>query len=92
VMTKTNTQNIPDYSQAEAALVLPENYGWGMRSPDDTIWGFWGPDERSPQIWEISRTLLEQYGLSLDIVYDDPDPAFSAAGKYSQIYYWNQTS
>jgi hypothetical protein len=92
VMTEPNKQDIPDYSQAEAALVLPENYGWGMRSPDDTIWGFWGPDERSPQIWEISRTLLEQYGLSLDIVYDDPDPAFSAAGKYSQIYYWNQTS
>jgi hypothetical protein len=90
VMTEPHTQNIPDYSQAEAALVLPTNYGWGMRRPDDTIWGFWGPDERSPQIWNISRTLLEQYGLNLDIVYDDP--AFPATGKYSQIYYWNQTS
>jgi hypothetical protein len=90
VMTKPNTQNIPDYSQAEAALVLPKNYGWGMRNPNDSIWGFWGPDEKSPQIWNLSRTLLSQYGLSLDIVYDDP--AFPAAGKYSQIYYWNQTS
>ncbi len=64
--------------------------GWGMRNSNDRIWGFWGPDERSPQIWEISRKLLAQYGLSLDIVYDDP--AFPAAGNYSQIYYWNQTS
>jgi len=91
VMTaEPNLQDIPDYSQAEAALVLPKNYGWGMRRPDDKIWGFWGPDEKSPQIWEISRKLLSQYGLSLDIVYDDP--AFPAADKYPQIYYWNQTT
>ena len=89
VMTKPN-QKTRDFNQAEAALVLPKNYGWGMRNPTDSIWGFWGPDEKSPQIWEISRKLLAQYGLSLDIVYDDP--AFPAAGKYSQIYYWNQTS
>jgi len=76
-------------SQAEVALVLPRNYGWGMRHPEDWIWGFWGPDEKSPQIWEISRKLLTQYGIGLDIVYDDP--AFPVTGKYPLIYYWNQT-
>jgi len=75
--------------QAEAAFVLPRNYGWGMRHPEDRIWGFWGPDEKSPQIWENSRKLLSQYGTRLDIVYDDP--AFPVAGKYPVIYYWNQT-
>jgi hypothetical protein len=74
---------------AEAVLVLPRNYGWGMRHPDDKIWGWWGPDEKSPQIWDISRQLLEQYGTSLDIVYDDP--AFPAEGSYKTVYYWNQT-
>src|SRR4030042_715204 len=76
VMTKPN-QKTRAFNQAEVALVLPKNYGWGMRNPSDSIWGFWGPDERSPQIWEISRKLLAQYGLRLDIVYDDP--AFPAA-------------
>jgi hypothetical protein len=76
-------------SQAEAVLVLPENYGWGMRHPNDWIWGFWGPDEKSPQIWEISRKLLSQYGTNLDIIYEDP--AFPVTGKYPLIYYWNQT-
>jgi len=76
-------------SQAEVVLVLPRNYGWGMRHPKDKIWGFWGPDERSPQIWEISRRLLLQYDVDLDIVYDDP--AFPVTGKYPIIYYWNQT-
>ena len=80
---------IPDFSEAEAALVLPRNYGWGMRNPEDRIWGFWGSDEKSPQIWELSCNLLSQYGIHLDIVYDDP--AFPVTGKYPRIYYWNQT-
>ena len=76
-------------SQAEAVFVLPKNYGWGMRRPEDCIWGFWGPDEKSPQIWENSRKLLSQYGIRLDIVYDDS--AFPVAGKYPLVYYWNET-
>jgi len=88
-MTEPNKQSLPDFSQAEAVLVLPHNYGWGMRHQNDKIWGMWGPDERSPQIWELSRKLLSQYDLNLDIVYDDP--AFPVTGKYFEIYYWNQT-
>jgi hypothetical protein len=76
--------------QAEAVLVLPQNYGWGMRSENDRIWGMWGPDERAPQIWEISRKLLSEYDLRLDIVYDDPN--MTVTGQYPKIYYWNQTS
>ena len=75
--------------KAEAALVLPSNYGWGMRTPEDTIWGFWGPDEKSPVIWEITQKLLKQYGFSLDIIYDDPN--FNYKEKYSQVYMWNST-
>jgi len=76
-------------TEAQAALVLPENYAWGMRYPDDSIWGYWGPDENSTQIWNLSQTLLDQYGLALDIVYDDPD--FPIADIYPEIYYWNYT-
>jgi len=88
VMIPSNLKAGTKASRAEAALVLPRNYGWGMRHPDDRLW-FWGPDEKSPQIWEISRKLLSQCGLHLDIVYEDP--AFPVAGKYPRIYYWNQT-
>ena len=75
--------------KAEAVLVLPKNYGWGMRNPNDKIWGFWGSDEKSPQIWDMSRKLLAQYGYSLDIIYDDP--AFPIEANYTRVYYWNQT-
>jgi hypothetical protein len=76
--------------KAEAVLVLPKDYGWGMRNPSDTIWGLWNANSTSQQIWTQLQSKLAQYGSRLDIVYDDP--AYPAAGKYSHIYYWNQTS
>ena len=89
ITSKTIIESDPDFSNAGAALVLPQNYGFGMRRPDDRIWGFWGPDELSPKIWNVTQTLLAEYGLRLDIVYDDPD--FPITGKYTKIYMWNQT-
>ena len=70
-------------------LVLPENYAWGMRHIDDKIWGYWGPDEKSQQIWDLSQELLSEYGFTLDIVYEDS--AFSVEELYQDIYYWNFT-
>jgi hypothetical protein len=74
---------------AQDALILPNSYGWGMRNPQDTIWGLWNADNSSHQIWTQLQSKLAQYGSRLDIVYDDP--AYPVVGKYSQIYYWNQT-
>ncbi|PVX24952.1 MAG: hypothetical protein CW691_06050 [Candidatus Bathyarchaeum sp.] len=76
-------------TQGQVALVLPENYGWGMRSLDDRIWGYWGPDEYSEQIWELTQSLLDQHGLGLDIVYDDPD--YPITDIYEKVVYWNST-
>ena len=75
--------------RGEAVLVLPKNYGWGLRSPDDTIWGIWNSDEKSEQIWNLISNLIEEYGFNLDIVFDDPE--FPVEDKYGQIFYWNQT-
>jgi hypothetical protein len=82
-------QTVQGSIKAEAALVLPRNYGWGMRQPNDRIWGWWGTDEKAPQIWALSRQLLSQYELLLDIVYEDP--AFPVKSEYQKIYYWNYT-
>jgi hypothetical protein len=77
--------------KAEAALVLPRNYGWGMRNPSDIIWGFWDANATSQQIWNQVQSKLDQYGSKLDIVYEDS--AYPVAGgNYSKIIYWNQTS
>ena len=75
--------------KAETVLVLPENYGWGMRRLDDKIWGLWEADEKSEQIWKLLHELIQEYGFTLDIVYDDP--SYPITNNYKQIYYWNQT-
>ena len=74
--------------KADTALVLPQNYGWGMRHPDDNIWGIWQPDETSQQIWNQLQNKLDKHGLKLDIVYEDPN--YPVTEKYANIYYWNQ--
>ncbi len=74
--------------KAEAALVLPRNYGWGMRNPQDTVWGLWNANGTSQQIWTQLQSRLDQFGAKLDIVYEDP--AYPVDGKYSQVFQWNQ--
>ena len=39
-----NIQTLQVKSQAEAAFVMPHDYGWGMRTQQDKIWGVWAPD------------------------------------------------
>jgi hypothetical protein len=85
----TKTVKPDDNQKDDAVLVLPQNYGWGLRSEDDRIWGVWGPDEKSQQIWNISRFLLAKYDFRLDMVYDDP--SFPISNQYAHVYYWNQT-
>lgn len=84
-----HSQKLPDLSQSQAVLVLPRNYAFGLRRPNDRVWGYWEPDKNAAQVWNISQILLSKYGLGLDIVYEDP--VFPIADKYPVVYYWNQT-
>ncbi|MDR0372341.1 MAG: hypothetical protein LBI79_02075 [Nitrososphaerota archaeon] len=70
--------------RSEVALVLPKDYGWGMRGSEDNIWGLWNADDTSRQIWVQLQNKLAQYGLKLDIIFDTPTHGI----KYNQIYYW----
>lgn len=69
--------------KAQAALVMPENYGWGMRNPQDNIWGIWQADNTSPKVWISLQNALATYGINLDIVYNDP--AYPTTGKYETV-------
>lgn len=74
----------PKIVKAEAAMVLPRDYGWGMRHPQDSIWGLWPPDNLSQKIWSLMWGLIEKYELKLDIIYDSPES--SIRDKYVKIY------
>ncbi|MCL4430282.1 MAG: hypothetical protein M1167_05975 [Chloroflexi bacterium] len=85
------TKSYADLSGPDAALVLPKNFGWGLRSPNDTIWGFWTSDNRTTQVATVTSMLLSYYGTRLDIVYEDPlFPVTSV--DYQHVYYWNSTA
>jgi len=75
--------------RGQDALVLPNDYGWGMTNQNDKIWGIWQPDNSSQQIWNAIQSSLAEYGSKLNIIYDDP--AYPTAGQYQNVFYWNQT-
>jgi hypothetical protein len=74
--------------KAEAAFVLPVDYGCAMSDPLNPIWGLWPPDNNSELIWRNSFSAIDKHGLNLDIVYDD---GRNWQTQYSQVYFWNQT-
>jgi hypothetical protein len=74
---------------AEVAYVLPRDYGFGFRSSDDNIWGLWPADALSPMIWNQSNTLVAQYGMKLDIVYETLIDDFPIRLMYGELIYWN---
>lgn len=90
--TKANPRSASEKG-AEAALVLPRDYGWGMRRTEhiteDQIWGLWQEDEKAPLILENTAKLLSKHGFRLDIVYEDD--RFDYWGKYHTVYFWNST-
>jgi hypothetical protein len=91
------TQSYPraTYSMvtAQTVLVLPSDYGWGMRRSNyitmDKIWGIFPEDSKSPQILSHVQWLELHGNLRFDIVYDDPQ--YDYAKMYSSVVYWNST-
>jgi len=83
-----NPDVVHGHIEAEAVLVLPQSYGWGMRYPADIIWGLWYANEDNQEIWNQIQDKIDQHGLRLDIVFEDPKHRIT--GKYNNIYYWNQ--
>lgn len=79
-----------------SAFVLPENYGEGFRSPEDTIWGLWHPDynveEGSQNFTSYIKmsvaAFLQILGPNLDIVYPRANQNIESIG-YNKVVYWD---
>jgi len=72
------------------AYVLPKDYAYGFRGPNDKIWGLWEADAFSDELCVSLNSLMEQYGTKLDIIYDDGLELNNAYG-YSKLIFWNGT-
>ena len=87
--TKTNTRS--NEYPADTAYVLPPDYGYGFRSPNDTIWGLWSADALSSVVWNQANTLLATYGNKLDIVYANRLDSEPITLPYKTLIFWNGT-
>jgi len=77
-----------DQSTDKVAYVLPKDYAYGFRGPEDKIWGLWEADAFSFEISENLSKSLEQYGSKLDIIYDE---GLELDSTYSKYIIWNGT-
>ncbi len=73
------------------AFVLPNAYGYGFRGPTDHIWGLWEADALSLNMSKNVKSLLNNYGEKLDIMYDDGLQPGNTYG-YDQLVYWDSYS
>jgi hypothetical protein len=73
-----------------AAYILPKDYGYGFRGPDDKIWGLWESDEFSEKAWNDVNSLLEHHPQNIDIIYED-DIGYNYEQIYHTLILWNGT-
>lgn len=73
---------------AELAIVLPGDYGLGLRSPEDNIWGLFEATSSSREVYLWVNAMSEKYGLKLDIIYCEPPYIHRARILYKQLVYW----
>lgn len=85
---QNNPRTVSPASERTAAI-LPEDYAYGFRGPDDKIWGLWQADELTVNISTSVMNLMQTYGGSLDIIY--PSPNQESVG-YKNLIYWNGTT
>lgn len=78
-------------SSKQTAFVLPENYGYGFRGPQDKIWGLWSADNLTTQLCINLYSAMQQYGSKLDIIYDDQAVA-NYTSFYAKTLFWNGTT
>ena len=75
------------------AYVLPEDYAYGFRGPNDKIWGLWEANSTT-YAYDLSvsvNIMLTDYSSYLDIVYADGIQAGTSNG-YGNVIYWNDPS
>jgi hypothetical protein len=74
------------------AYALADIYGFGFRTPQDTIWGVWPSDATSPVVWDKVNSLVQTYGDGFDIIYYSPWTRLFGNEHYDTMILWNSTS
>ncbi len=68
--------------KADVALILPQDYGFGFRSPIDSVWGV-KSDALAPKMYADVMSLVDKYGYNADVIYSDPEFAAAVTSNYT---------
>jgi hypothetical protein len=79
----------PSGKDIETAYVLPEDYGFGLRSSQDTIWGLWSADASTSKIYSDVNMLIQLKGAEFNILINNATLAKDVKGHYTELIYWN---
>ncbi|MDR0492081.1 MAG: hypothetical protein LBH74_00345 [Nitrososphaerota archaeon] len=83
-----NPKVIQGSIKADTLMIFPKDYGWGTRWAEDKIWGIFKADHQTQQLWMLMQTVLEEHGLTTDIIYDDTN--YPPATMYQNIYHYQE--
>jgi len=88
---QSNRPSLVVDEEVKTAYVLPPDYGFGFRRPDDTIWGLWPANELSAKVWNDVNMLMDKYDVGFDVVYDEPEFTDAVKRRYDRLIFWNET-
>ena len=79
---------------ADAAYVVPNNFGFGFRSEGDTIWGLFpaASDSYTAKIWGDTQFLMMKYPDQLNIIYDNQTIIKPTLKAYTKVFYYNHNA
>jgi hypothetical protein len=72
--------------EKRVAFVLPKDYGYGFRGPEDKIWGLWEGTILSLEMSYHLGSFLEEHGTNLDVIYGNE---ITTNEIYSKYIFWN---
>jgi hypothetical protein len=94
---QSNPRTVSQASQ-RSAYVLPQDFGYGFRSPNDTIFGLWNANWDGTASLKFTAdvsmcvvTFLQMLGRNLDILYPNGNRTVESLG-YKNVIYWNDTN
>ncbi len=74
--------------KADTAVVLPQDYGFGFRSPIDSVWQNHEVESSTQKMYMDVTSFVNQHNSSVDVVYSDSEVQNSLQTKYCKILNW----
>jgi hypothetical protein len=74
--------------KADTAVVLPQDYGFGFRSPSDSVWQYHSSDNWTQKLFFDITNYVNTHRSTVDVVYNDQEFQSAIQNKYRTVLNW----